>query len=31
MDMKPALVKESVAECEGRCKSEPIIVVEKPR
>ena len=30
MDMKPALVKESVAECEGCCKSEPIIVVEKP-
>ena len=30
MGMKPALVKKSVAECEGRYKSEPIIAVEKP-
>ena len=30
MGMKRALVKNSVAECEGRYKSEPIIVVEKP-
>ena len=30
MAMKRALVKKSPAECEGRYKSEPIIVVEKP-
>lgn len=31
MGMKPALVKSSIAECEGRYKNEPIIVVEKPQ
>ncbi len=31
MGMKRALVKNSVDECEGRYKNEPIIVVEKPR
>lgn len=30
MGMKPALVKKSAEECEGRYKSEPVIVVEKP-
>ncbi len=30
MGMKRALVKRSVEECEGRYKTEPIIVVEKP-
>ena len=30
MGMKPALVKKSIEECEGRYKTEPIIVVEKP-
>ncbi len=29
--MKRALVKKDVSECEGRYKSEPIIVVEKPQ
>ena len=31
MGMKRALVKNSLAECEGRYKNEPVIVVEKPR
>lgn len=31
MGMKRALIKNSVSECEGRYKSEAIIVVEKPR
>ena len=30
MGMKKLLVKNSVTECKGRYKSEPIIVVEKP-
>lgn len=30
MGMKRALIKKSVDECEGRYKSEPVIVVEKP-
>lgn len=30
MGMKRALVKNSISECEGRYKCEPIIVVEKP-
>jgi truncated hemoglobin YjbI len=30
MAMKRALVKKSVDECEGRYRSEPVIVVEKP-
>lgn len=29
MNMKKLLVKNTVLECEGRYKSEPIIVVEK--
>jgi truncated hemoglobin YjbI len=31
MNMKKLLVKNSPSECEGRYKSEPIIVVEKPQ
>jgi truncated hemoglobin YjbI len=31
MGMKNALVKNSISECEGRYKLEPIIAVEKPR
>ncbi len=30
MAMKRALVKKDVSECEGRYRSEPVIVVEKP-
>ncbi len=30
MGMKKALVKDSLSQCEGRYKTEPIIVVEKP-
>ncbi|MFP6771413.1 MAG: group 1 truncated hemoglobin [Alphaproteobacteria bacterium] len=30
MGMKNALVKNDISECEGRYKTEPIIVVEKP-
>ncbi len=30
MGMKRALVKKDVSECEGRYRTEPIIVVEKP-
>ena len=31
MGMKKALVKNSISECEGRYRNEPIIAVEKPR
>lgn len=31
MNMKKLLVKNSISECEGRYKTEPIIAVEKPR
>lgn len=31
MNMKKLLVKNSVSECHGRYKNEPVIVVEKPR
>jgi hemoglobin len=31
MKTKKALVKQSVSECKGRYKTEPIIVVERPR
>ena len=30
LGMKPALVEKSGSECEGRYKSEPIIVVKRP-
>ena len=30
MGMKPALVKNTVAESEGRYRNEPVIVVERP-